>query len=188
MKKIKLIIPLIILFIAIGFAAISYTLNLEGNAGLAGDLDKFNVYYSNTYVNGVEDYSVITSPTELDFTTTLKEPGTTYSITYDVTNGSKHFDAQLTMTCTSGDTYMSVVNSFDTSTNLEALGTRSGTITIKKLHSIASNSNFKRTISCTITATPVERTTLGEGTAIDKQYAVLKATSETDTTMFRAPE
>ena len=136
MKKIKYIIPLVILFIAIGFAAISYTLNLDGNAGLAGDLDNFNVYYSNTYVNGVEDYSVITSPTELDFTTTLKEPGTTYSITYDVTNGSKHFDAQLTMACTSGDTYMSVVNNFDTSTNLEALGTRSGTITLKKLKSI----------------------------------------------------
>ena len=188
MKKIKYIIPLVILFIAIGFAAISYTLNLDGNASLAGDLDNFNVYYSNTYVNGVEDYSVITSPTELDFTTTLKEPGTTYSITYDVTNGSKHFDAQLTMTCTSGDTYMSVVNNFDTSTNLEALGTRSGTITIKKLKSIASETNTKKTISCTLTATPVERTTLGEGTAIDKQYAVLKTTSDSDTTMFRAPE
>ena len=188
MKKIKYIIPLVILFIAIGFAAISYTLNLDGNAGLAGDLDNFNVYYSNTYVNGVEDYSVITSPTELDFTTTLKEPGTTYSITYDVTNGSKHFDAQLTMTCTSGDTYMSIVNELDTSTNLEALGTRSGTITLKKLKSIASNEITAKTVSCTLTATPVERTTLGEGTAIDKQYAVLKATYKEDTTMFRAPE
>jgi hypothetical protein len=87
MKKIKYIIPLVILFIAIGFAAISYTLKLDGNAGLAGDLDNFNVYYSNTYVNGVEDYSVITSPTELDFTTTLKEPGTTYSITYELDGG-----------------------------------------------------------------------------------------------------
>ena len=48
MKKIKYIIPLVILFIAIGFAAISYTINLEGNASLASDLDKFNVYYSNT--------------------------------------------------------------------------------------------------------------------------------------------
>ena len=59
MKKLKMIIFVLILFLTIGFATVNFTLSLDGNAQLSGDLSDFNVYFSNVKVNGVVDYSVV---------------------------------------------------------------------------------------------------------------------------------
>ena len=56
MKR-KVILAAIILM-AVGFAAVSTTLYLNGNVSVTSNLDDYDVYYSNAKVNGV----VITSP------------------------------------------------------------------------------------------------------------------------------
>ncbi len=68
MKNKKSIIVLIVL-LAVGFAAVSTTLVINGVIGLSfGELD---VYYSKAVINGVEDNSVIKDKTHIEFDTTM---------------------------------------------------------------------------------------------------------------------
>ena len=56
--------------------------------------------------------------------------------------------------------YFSITNSFDTSTNLEAKGSRTGTLTLKKIKSSIQETQKNYQSTCTITATAVERTSI----------------------------
>lgn len=163
MKNIKKIIPILIIFLTIGFAAVNYTLSLDGDANLTGDLEEFKVYFSRVLINGVEDNSIVSSTTQLDFSNKLTNIGQEYVVDYDITNASKYFDASITLSCTEGNEYLSVTNTFDTS-NLTSLETRTGKLVLKRLKSLASNDSQFTKITCTINAQPIERETLGEGT------------------------
>ena len=169
MKKRKSIL-LIVLLMAVGFAAVSTTLYINGQTKINANQDDFNVYYSNALVNGVQDLSVVESETVLTFTTTLSTLGETYELDYEVTNGSKNYDAELTMECTQGNDYLTVTNEFDTDTNLEALQTRSGKLTLELIKSYAGSEDLDVTITCTINANAIERGSLGEGEVEEPIY------------------
>ena len=61
MRKLKYIIFVVILFITIGFATINYTLSIDGDTELSGDLSDFNVYFSQLKINGVDSPESIIS-------------------------------------------------------------------------------------------------------------------------------
>lgn len=132
-RKIKLFIPIVLLFMVIGFATVSKTLSINTNIEMLGDLSDFSVYYSRALVNGEEDPTIITSSKGLDFSGILDKVGTTYIVEYDVTNASASFDADISMNCTGNTVYFEVSNVFDTSTHLGARQTRTGTLTLKKI-------------------------------------------------------
>ena len=162
MKKKGLLTALSIM--AVGFAAVSTTLYINGSSTINSNDKDFKVYYSNALVNGTQDLSVVVDETHLSFTTTLETLGDTYILDYDVTNGSKNYDADLEMTCTGGNEYLTVSNEFDTSSNLAALATRGGKLTLTQIKS-NSGDDINVTIDCNIKANAVERNSLGSGTA-----------------------
>ncbi len=156
MKNKKSIIVLIIL-LAVGFAAVSTTLVINGVIGLSfGELD---VYYSKAVINGVEDNSVIKDKTHIEFDTTMTLVGEKYRIDYDVTNGSKNYDAEISMNCDyeteDGGEYLSLNNIINTDDLLEAMTTRTGHLTIKMIKSVTEPKDIH--ITCEIVATPRER-------------------------------
>ena len=161
MKKKALLAALAIL--AVGFAAVSTTLYINGTSTINSNDKDFKVYYSDAKVNGTQDLSVVTDETHLAFTTTLDTLGQTYVLDYDVTNGSKNYDADLEMTCTGGNDYLTVINEFDDETILEALKTRSGKLTLTQKKS-NTGEDVTVTIQCNIKANAVERTSLANGT------------------------
>lgn len=151
----------VIALMAVGFAAISTTLIINGTAKLVENTNDFDVYYSDALVNGVQDLSVINSANEIVFNTTFSTPGEKYVLDYDVTNGSKNYDAELTMVCTGGNEYLSVTNEFDDVDPLVALDTRAGKLTIEMLKSYLGD-DLEVTIECSISASAVERDSLAE--------------------------
>lgn len=156
MKNKKSIIVLIVL-LAVGFAAVSTTLVINGVIGLSfGELD---VYYSKAVINGVEDNSVIKDKTHIEFDTTMTLVGEKYRIDYDVTNGSKNYDAEISMNCDyeteDGGEYLSLNNIINTDDLLEAMTTRTGHLTIKMIKSVTEPKDIH--ITCEIVATPRER-------------------------------
>lgn len=165
MRKMKYVIWVLILFMVIGFATVTVSLSLSGNAILTGDIGDFKVYFSDVKMNDEQNLRLVKSETEIMFDVLLQEIGTTYKISYDVTNASSMFDANLSVSCTQGDEYVSVTNVFDSST-LPALTTRTGDLTIKKLKAYGSDTNKDYTITCTITASPVERDSQASGEVI----------------------
>ena len=186
----KKTILLVVLLLAVGFAAVTTTLFINGTTNIGTNKDDFDVYYSKAKVNGVEDNSVITDDTHIVFTKEMKKVGETYVLDYDVTNGSRNYDASLTMTCTESNEYLSVTNVFDTDTNLPATETRSGKLTIELIKGYVGETTKEVTIECTISANAVERNTLSEGTPADKiqqgvnLYNLIKSNAKTDTINF----
>ena len=165
MRKMKYLIGILLLFMVIGFATVTVSLSLSGNARLTGDIGDFKVYFSDVKMNDEQNLRLVKSETEIIFDVLLQEIGTTYKISYDVTNASSMFDANLSVSCTQGDEYVSVINDFDSST-LPALTTRTGDLTIKKLKAYGSDTNKDYTITCSIVASPVERDSQASGEVI----------------------
>ena len=164
----KKTILLVVLLLAVGFAAVTTTLFINCTTNIGTNKDDFEVYYSKAKVNGVEDNTVITDDTHIVFTQEMKKVGETYVLDYDVTNGSRNYDAALTMTCTESNEYLSVTNVFDTDTTLPATETRTGKLTIELIKGYVGETTKEVTIECTISANAVERNTLSEGTPADK--------------------
>lgn len=175
MRKMKYFIFVLLFFMVIGFAAVSVSLSIGGNATVVTDIEDFKVYYSDVKVNDVQDLTLVKSDTELVFDINLYEPGETVVVSYDVTNASKLFDAALTVNCTSSTEYVGVTNQIDLS-NLPALSTRTGKLTLKKLKSNSNEFSTVSNISCDIVATPVGRDNEASGSVIGPlpayEYAV----------------
>ena len=127
MKNKRGIIILVVL-LAIGFAAVSTTLVINGVIGLSfGELD---VYYSKAVINGTEDNTVIKDKTHIEFDTTMTLVGEKYEMDYDVTNGSRNYDADIKMECNyeteDGGEYLALENKINTDSLLKAMTTRTG--------------------------------------------------------------
>ena len=157
MKKIKYSIIFLLILMIIGYATISVSLKLDGNANILGDLDDFKVYISNVVVDGKQDLRFVKNERELFFSMDFLDIGSQHVIKYDVTNASSVFDASLSINCTQGDEYLSVSNEFDVSANLTSKSTRTGTLTLKKLKSNSSEDYFTVNVICTIVASPIEK-------------------------------
>lgn len=164
MKRYGIII--IVLIMAIGFAAVSTTLYIIGETSVAGNPDDFEVYYSDAYVNGLQDLSVVTGKRSINFTATLTGVGDTYILDYDVTNGSRFFDADIEVSCKGGNQYLKVENEFKTNEDLEALQTRRGTLRLTTLKTLAQDELIVD-INCDIDAKSVERNSIADGKAAE---------------------
>ena len=115
MRKTKLVIAFLILFITVGIAAVTTSVFISGSTQLASNPADFQVYFSNVLVNGKQDLSLVQSKNSLYFSNVLNEVGECYVISYDVTNASKNYDADISISCTQGNEYISIVNEFDSS-------------------------------------------------------------------------
>jgi len=160
MKR-KNILVLAILLMAIGFAAVSTTLFINGNTNVASNTQDFDVYFSKTYENGVENNTLIQDKTHITFEANLKEIDEVYELKYEVTNASKNYDVSVSINVPNGNEYLRVTNDFDTS-NLLARTTREGILTLKVIKGVTEEIQFP--IEITITVNALERTTLGSET------------------------
>jgi hypothetical protein len=59
MRNTKYLIGILLLFMTIGFAAISTSLSITGKTTVATTIDDFKVYFSDVKVNGVQDLSLV---------------------------------------------------------------------------------------------------------------------------------
>ena len=87
-KRNKSIIFILILFISIGFAAL--TANLSINSGITFLPQSFNIYFANISVNqnsvNKNNPTLSSSKKNITFTTSINEPGDFYEFTFDVVN------------------------------------------------------------------------------------------------------
>ena len=174
MRYIKFILPILIIFLTIGFAATNVTLSISGDAYIASDLDDFDVYISSIQLAGVEDLSLLKSSTEFEFV--VNEIDDEVMVSYEVTNASSKFDADIDVVCEydfdiSGSLNY-YENSFDVDTLLEARTYRNGYIYVT-INSPVPKDGYL--VSCKVEATPIERTEYGEGEVpeqSDPAYAI----------------
>ena len=167
MKK-KSMLIIAILLMSIGFAAISTTLIINGNANVSESNEDFSVIFTAASIDGNDVYSTAVDETKktITFTTSeLKTLNQTSILTYEVTNNSSNYDANVTVTCVpkTGTTakYTSIKNKLENdATVVKAKETLNGTLTVT-LDKVATGSVTEEYV-CTLTFNAVERDTLGE--------------------------
>ena len=166
MKK-RASIVVAILLLAVGFAAISTTLIINGSAKVGENADDFSVIFTAASLDGTDVYANVIDSTKktITFTTSdLKTLNQTSILTYEVTNNSSNYDANVNVTCVpkEGTTakYTSIKNELEgNATVIKAKETLNGTLTVT-LNKTATE-EVREEYVCTLTFNAVERDTLG---------------------------
>ena len=137
MKK-KSMLIVAILLMSIGFAAVSTTLVINGNAKVSENEEDFSVIFTAANLDGKDVYNSVIDDTKkiINFSTSeLRTLNQTSILTYEVTNNSSNYDANVTVTCVpkNGTTakYTSIKNKLDNdATVVKAKETLNGTLTV----------------------------------------------------------
>ena len=166
MKK-KSMLILSIILMSIGFAAISTTLVINGNAKVSENTDDFSVIFTAATLDGKDVYSTVVDDTKkiITFETSeLKTLNQTSVLNYEVTNNSANYDAEVNVTCVpkSGTQakYTSIKNKLENdATKVSAKSSVNGTLTITL--DKTSTESVTEEYTCSLEFTAVERDELG---------------------------
>jgi len=165
MKR-KSILIIAILLMSIGFAAVSTTLIINGNANIGENNEDFSIIFTAASLDGNDVYSTVVDETKkiITFTTSeLKTLNQTSILTYEVTNNSSNYDANVTVTCVpkGGTTvkYTSIKNELaNNATVVKAKESVNGTLTVT-LNKTATESVTEE-YTCKLEFSAVERDTI----------------------------
>ena len=166
MKK-KSMLIIAILLMSIGFAAISTTLIINGNAKVSENNEDFSVIFTAASIDGTDVYSTAVDETKktITFTTSeLKTLNQTSILTYEITNKSSNYDENVKLTCVpkEGTTakYTSIKNKLENdATVVKAKSSVNGTLTVT-LDKVVTESVTEE-YTCKLEFNAVERDTLG---------------------------
>ena len=184
MKK-KSMLIVAILLMSIGFAAISTTLVINGNAKVSENNEDFSVIFTAASIDGNDVYATAVDDTRktIIFTTSeLKTLNQTSVLTYEVTNNSSNYDANVIVTCVpkTGTTakYTSIKNKLDNdATVVKAKSSVNGTLTVT-LDKVATE-EVREEYTCKLEFNAVERTEIAVGTT--NLYNLIKNNADTKT-------
>jgi len=156
-----------IILMSIGFAAISTTLIINGNAKVSENNEDFSVVFTAASIDGKDVYSTVVDNTKkiITFETSdLKTLNQTSVLTYEVTNNSSNYDANVTVTCVPKEgtiaKYTSIKNKLENdATKVLAKESLNGTLTVT-LNKTATE-EVREEYVCTLTFNAVERDSIG---------------------------
>jgi hypothetical protein len=170
----KISLLALLLIIAVGFAAVTTNLIINGNAKLSTSLDDFQVMFTSaTATNGVAN--VGNNGTTISFdSNVLVNPGDSSTLTYTVSNNSKEYAANIVLSILGengslfNSEYVTITETTTIPSRIEARSSETGvlTITLNKLATTDMQLHF----SVQIDATPVEIDTPGSGDITPIRY------------------
>ena len=166
MKR-KSIIAVTILLLAVGFAAISTTLIINGSAKVGENTDDFSVIFTKASLDGTDVYANVIDNTKKTITFEtgdLKTLNQTSVLNYEVTNNSANYDAEVQVNCKVKDEtqakYTSIKNELEGNvTKVLAKESVNGTLTVT-LNKTATE-EVREEYVCTLEFNAVERDNLG---------------------------
>ena len=167
MKR-KSIIAVTILLLAIGFAAISTTLIINGSTKVGENTDDFSVIFTKASLDGKNVYNSVVDDTKkiITFETSdLKTINQKSVLSYEVTNNSANYDAEVQVNCKVKENttakYTSIKNKLENdATKVLAKSSLNGTLTVTL--NKTSTEEVREEYTCTIVANAVERDTIGK--------------------------
>ena len=156
-----------ILLLSIGFAAVSTTLIINGNAKVNENTDDYSVIFTKASLDGIDVYNEVTSQDKKTITfrsKDLKKLNDTSVLTYEVTNNSSNYDAEVKINCNVKENteakYTSIKNELErNATKVLAKESVNGTLTITLNQT--STEEVKEEYVCELTFNAVERDTIG---------------------------
>ena len=174
MKKKKSIL-FTILLMAVGFAAVATNLFINGSTVIGTNSNEFEIIFSKALLDNENKTNEIISGDKktITFTTKeLKDIGDKSVLTYDVTNLSNQYDANVTINVdVETNEYIKVTNDFDTTNMLLSRETRTGELTVELIKAATENLEYSLTVELEFSA--VERLSIGTGDLPDDEVESL---------------
>ena len=166
MKK-KGSIVVAILLLAVGFAAISTTLIINGTTKVSENTDDFSVIFTSASLDGTDVYANVISEDKKTITfetNDLKTLNQTSVLNYEVTNNSANYDAEVQVNCKVKDgttaKYTGIKNELEgNATKVLAKNSVNGTLTVT-LNKTATE-EVREEYVCELTFNALERETIG---------------------------
>ena len=188
MKNRVSIIVITILMI-VGFAAISTTLVINGNAKVGENADDFSVIFTKATMDGTDVYANVISQDKKTITfetSDLKIVNQTSVLNYEITNNSANYDAEVQVNCKVKDgssaKYTSIKNELEeNATIVKAKETLNGTLTVTL--NKTSTEEVREEYVCELTFNAVERDELGYNGSTEWLYNYIGNSQK-----FRAPK
>lgn len=164
MKKLKYQILFVILMMTIGAAAVATNLVLNGSTSIASNSDGFLVYFSDVSISQGEDKGKIIVNSDKKFTLKahLQALSEKVAVDFYITNASKDYDANVTYTCNENSDYISLSYRLDSNT-VPSMESVFGVLDVTLVKTYTGESEVEEEITCTISASAVERTSQGSG-------------------------
>ena len=167
MKR-KSAIIIAILTMCVGFAAVSTTLIINGSAKVSENADDFSVIFTSASLDGQDVYANVISGDKKTIafeTNELKSVDDSSVLTYEVTNNSSNYDAEVSVNCKVKDEttakYTSIKNVLENNeTIVKAKESVNGTLTVN-LEKV-STEEVREEYVCELTFNAVERGELGK--------------------------
>lgn len=175
---------IVILLMSIGFAAVSTTLIIKGSAKISENIDDFDVYFSKAILDNVDKSGEFIDDTNktITFTTSdLSAVGDTSTLTYEVTNSSKNYDAIVQVNCEGANNYLQVSMVPDNLT-IEATTTKTGTVKVELKKTSITNQDIP--ITCKLNIVASERTILGANEVVKYNYKAKNITYDDTVTQM----
>ena len=168
MKR-KSALVITILLLAIGFAAVSTTLIINGSTKVGENTEDFSVIFTAATLDGTDVYASVIDDTKKTITfetSDLKTLNQTSVLNYEVTNNSANYDAEVAVNCKVKDNteakYTSIKNELENNaTIVKAKESVNGTLTVT-LNKTATE-EVKEEYVCELTFNAVERDTFADG-------------------------
>ena len=184
MKK-KASIVVAILLLAVGFAAVSTTLLINGSAKIGENPDDFSVIFTKAKLDGTDVYANVISEDKKTITfetSELKTLNQTSVLNYEVTNNSANYDAEVQVNCKVKENttakYTSIKNELDgNATVIKVKETLNGTLTVT-LNKTATE-EVREEYVCELTFNAVERDTIS--VSEPTLYDLIKNNADTTT-------
>ncbi len=175
---------IVILLMSIGFAAVSTTLIIKGSAKISENIDDFDVYFSKAILDNVDKSGEFIDDTNktITFTTSdLSAVGDTSTLTYEVTNASKNYDAIVQVNCEGANNYLQVSMVPDNLT-IEATTTKTGTVKVELKKTSITNQDIP--ITCKLNIVASERISLGANEVVKYNYKAKNITYDDTSTQM----
>ena len=161
MKKSAIMVAIV--FMMIGFAAISTTLIINGNAKVSENETDFDVYFSKARLDTIDVYESVISQDKKTITfntNNLSKVGDKSTLTYEVTNNSANYDAEVQVNCNVKENttakYTSITNELENNaTVVKSKTSLNGTLTVTL--NKTSTEEIKENYVCTLTFNAIER-------------------------------
>lgn len=157
----------VLLFMVVGFAAVSVTLNFKGIAAVTSNEDDFRVSFTRANLDGedVAPTTISTDGLKLKYETgELRLAGENSVMEFAITNNSKLYDAKLEVKCDDLDVENTELKIEVDSKRIDAGENVLGNITVTLNKDIPEEilDPVKANVSCSLKLTALERTELGE--------------------------
>ena len=164
MKKNKKLLLAALLLLGVGFAAVSTTLYINGNVGIATNAEDFDVRFTKAVLDGTEISATAISEdgkTITYGTNDLSIVGDKSTLDFEVTNNSELYDAEVSIECSAEgekNSYYAITK--EVASTIVAKTTEAGKVEVEL--TTATTEDITESFTCTLTAQATERTTKGE--------------------------